>query len=114
MVEDDAPVRRLIVRLLEKHGFQVLAAADAGAAHALARTTPGPIDLLLSDVHMPGVGGEEFAVQFATLRPGVPVAYMTGAEWAGGASGPRMLPKPFTTQGLLDHVRAALASDHAE
>jgi signal transduction histidine kinase/DNA-binding response OmpR family regulator len=113
LVEDDSSVRLTSVRVLESFGYRVLSAGSPEDALALVQRA-GQIDLVLSDVVMPGMSGVELAGQLAKLRPGLPVHFMSGyaqsaverqglADVAG-----RLLAKPFTAQALARHVRKAL------
>ncbi len=114
VVEDDASVRRLLVRSLEEAGYRVIAAADAAAALAQERQHLGPIDLLVSDVVLPGPGGRAVAEALGRRRPGLRVLFVSG--YAGEAvAGPGLpepglpfLQKPFTPEALLRRVRRVL------
>ena len=115
LVEDDENVRRFTRLALERHGFHVLEAASPDEAMAVAAGATGPIDLLLSDVVMPGRGGPELADEFARLHPGVPVLFMSGypADLIARAGeirkrGARLLLKPFTSAELLAAIKRAL------
>jgi PAS domain S-box-containing protein len=78
VVEDQESLRRMIQEILEHHGYTVLAAADGEAALELARRHTGPLDLLLSDVVMPGMNGRELADRLGVLRPGIRALFMSG------------------------------------
>ncbi|MBK7784450.1 MAG: MASE1 domain-containing protein [Gemmatimonadetes bacterium] len=115
VVEDERMVRDLVRRTLARAGYQVLEAADGEAALALARTEPGTIDLLLTDVVMPRLGGRQLAARLQAERPGLRVLFMSGyASDAGdlhdlvlGAGD--FLQKPFAPSRLLERVGALLA-----
>ncbi len=115
LVEDEEALRELARTCLESYGYKVLEAADATAATELARHTE-QLDLLLTDVIMPGRSGRSLADQLLELRPGLKVLYMSG--YAGdlvaqhGALNPStlLLEKPFTLHSLLTKVRQALHS----
>jgi len=77
-VEDADALRKLSVTLLEEHGYQVLSAANGAAALELAQQDNRSIDLLLTDVIMPGLGGHALARRMGALRPGLKVLYMSG------------------------------------
>ena len=89
-------------------------AADPAAALDLAGKYPGSIDLLLTDVVMPGMGGREMATCLAALQPEVKVLYMSGytndlIDQHGILDGhTELLEKPFTLQGLLAKVHKSL------
>ncbi|MBU6164928.1 MAG: response regulator [Alphaproteobacteria bacterium] len=105
LVEDEPSVRLVLARGLERKGCIVTTAEDAAAALRVI-TTDHPIDVLLSDVMMPGMDGVELAVQTVKLRPGIGLVLMSGyAELPrhreADALGVRFLSKPFTMSDLL-------------
>jgi nitrogen-specific signal transduction histidine kinase len=111
LVEDEPWLRDIADRVLSREGYRVLVAGDAVEARALAAST-GHIDLLLTDVIMPGVSGPRLAAQLVQERPSLAVLFMSGyggAELAGELKPEeRLLRKPFTPVVLLEHVRAIL------
>jgi PAS domain S-box-containing protein len=114
LVEDEMAVRRLVQRVLRSRGYQLLEAADGKQALDIASAHPGRIDLLLSDLIMPVMGGLELAERLTATRPGVPVLFMTGYReharlrgWNGDE--PDVISKPFRPDELAARVRAALA-----
>jgi two-component system, cell cycle sensor histidine kinase and response regulator CckA len=113
VVEDDDQVRGIASRILQAHGYRVLEAPGGHAALELAEREPRDIDLLLSDIVMPGMSGTELADQLRLARPGVRVLHMSGytsgMEGPGGrAKLPDLLEKPFTASELVTRVRALL------
>jgi two-component system cell cycle sensor histidine kinase/response regulator CckA len=114
LAEDDEPLRRLARELLVKLGYHVLEAADPPAALALARTYPGEIHIVVSDVVMPGQSGLQLARQVAADRPLVKVLFMSGytdeAIVRHGLLDPgsNFLQKPFTPAVLARKVREVL------
>jgi PAS domain S-box-containing protein len=113
VVEDDPPVRAVTVRALESAGYRVLVASRASEALERAREAE-PLDLLVTDVVMPGASGPVLAEELRRVRPTLRVLYVTGyareaiaAEEAAGGHA-HVLPKPFTPASLLDRVRAIL------
>jgi DNA-binding LacI/PurR family transcriptional regulator/signal transduction histidine kinase/ActR/RegA family two-component response regulator len=113
LVEDEQAIRKLAERVLTKRGYRVLVAASAAEARELWATNEGSVDLLLSDVTMPGMSGVAFAAELAgSARP--PRTLFISGYLAGGVGGPTLpaeasfLPKPFSVAALLDAVRAAL------
>jgi CheY-like chemotaxis protein len=113
LVEDEDGLRALARLILEKHGYTVLAAANGGEALLACRQHPGPIDLLVTDVVMPHMGGPEVARQVAPLRPGMKVLFLSGyaddAVLRQGSGGDvPFLPKPFTPAALANKVREVL------
>lgn len=117
LAEDEDAVRQAARRILVSSGYKVLEAANGPAAFALSAAREGPIDLLLSDMVMPGMSGRELARRVRAARPGLPVVYMSGYAddvQAGGEAldGP-LLMKPFTRGPLLEAVSAALEATPA-
>ncbi|MBI5209680.1 MAG: PAS domain S-box protein [Elusimicrobia bacterium] len=111
LVEDEAPVRLVVSRMLRESGYEVLAAAGAEQALAIARDHPGPIHLLLTDVVMPGMAGPTLARLFAPLRPAAQVMFMTGyvdgslSEDPIFARGATLLRKPLAREALLQALQ---------
>jgi two-component system, cell cycle sensor histidine kinase and response regulator CckA len=115
IVEDDAGIRRLARRTLEEAGFVVLDACDGLEALALYRASAVRIDLVLTDVVMPRMGGFELARRLKLEQPHLQILYMTG--YMGGVevdSTPHglvdVLAKPFNSTELVKAVRRALGS----
>jgi two-component system cell cycle sensor histidine kinase/response regulator CckA len=114
LVEDEEIIRSLAARVLRGHGYVVLEARNADEALRLASERPAEIDLALSDVVMPGVGGHEFAELLRARHPEVRVVLMSGYDKAFGEGSPHLpadpvaLSKPFTPAALLRTVRSAL------
>jgi two-component system cell cycle sensor histidine kinase/response regulator CckA len=113
LVEDEAGVRRVSKRILDKAGFRVFEAANSEEAEALYARHGNAIDLLVTDVSMPGGGGPELVGRLQSHAPGLRVLYMSGnAEHAvHPAKVDRHLPfvqKPFTGAELVRQVREAL------
>jgi PAS domain S-box-containing protein len=117
VAEDDEGVRGLIVGTLRSCGFQVLQAADGRGALLEAARHAGQIDLLLTDVIMPGMNGTEMAGRLAALRPGIKVLFISGysGELIAKAGVLRAdvayLPKPFTPDVLAAKVREMLGRE---
>ena len=120
LVEDDDAVRRVTSRMLEGLGFRVIAASGPRQALDLARDHIGSIDLLLSDVIMPGINGRELAEAVRRLRPGMKVVFVSGYTDDVAllqqlrAHTLFFLQKPFTAQGLGQMLRQALDSPSEE
>lgn len=114
LVEDQLGVRRAARRILRRAGYQVFEAAHAEDALALATAYPGRLDVLLTDVVMPGMSGPQLAEKILEHRPDTKVLYMSGyAEdvdevRAAIERGQTLLPKPFTPERLLTRLREAL------
>jgi signal transduction histidine kinase/CheY-like chemotaxis protein len=116
VVEDEPEVRRFSVEALRELGYAVVQAE--GGAEALARLKAGEaVDLLFTDVVMPGMTGRELAARARALRPGLKVLYTTGysPESLGDAAnaGGMVLGKPFTVDQLARTVRQVLDADQA-
>ena len=101
LVEDQAAVRNYIGEVLKEHGYRVLEAANGMEAVEVSGDYGGRIDLLLTDIVMPGMSASEMTLQFLALRPGTPVLRMSGYPDRLGClpqlnHGTPSLQKPFT------------------
>jgi DNA-binding response OmpR family regulator len=112
LVEDDDQVRAITRRFLMGQGYLVLEAEDGYQALLVARGHKGPIDLVITDVVMPRMGGLQFVAQLQEIQPDNRVLYLSGytdaypiQERLVGAS---LLKKPFSEDALLRRVRALL------
>ncbi|MFN4016110.1 MAG: PAS domain S-box protein [Reyranella sp.] len=121
VVEDEASVRVLVVSQLEKLGYRVTEAGNGSEALAMLRRDPDAIDLLLTDVVMPGpVSGDILADEATRLRPGLPVVLMSGypegtiAATGQSPPGQILLSKPFRKAELARVVRTALMEARAQ
>ena len=116
VVEDEEEVRALARDVLEMNGLRVLEALDVADAVRLAQTHPGPIDLLITDVVMPGASGPELARRLRAHRPGLRVLCMSGYPESedrrldGEAGWTAWLQKPFMPDVLMRKVRDCLAT----
>lgn len=114
VVEDEEEVRNLVSGTLETYGYEVLKAENAEEGLRIAAAYPTPIDLLLTDVIMPGMNGRELFQQVSTIRPEIKVLYMSGYTDSmivrDGVleEGTNYLQKPFTIHGLTQKVRMVL------
>jgi PAS domain S-box-containing protein len=116
LVEDEASLRGIAKDLLEASGYTVVAAANGAEALALAEHhATGPIQLLLTDVVMPGMSGPALARQVRVRWPDVDVVYMSGYSYEAVEKegllepGTRLLAKPFSLNTLVRSVEEALA-----
>ncbi len=114
LVEDQPEARAIACQMLRRHGYQVIEATNGLDALERARHEPGPLDLLITDVVMPGMGGRQLAERLHVDRPQLRVLFMSGytddtilrhgvldAELA-------FVQKPFTTAAFLRKVREVL------
>ncbi|AIS12788.1 Sensory box histidine kinase/response regulator [Pseudomonas chlororaphis subsp. aurantiaca] len=109
VVEDDAIVRMLIVDVLEELEFKVLEAAGSEEALARLQDSALHIDLMMTDVGLPGMDGKELAARARALRPELPVLFASGyAENIEVPAGMAVIGKPFSIDQLRDKVRAIL------
>ncbi len=113
VVDDEPPIREMARRILEGDGYRVIEATNGAEAVTLL-ADDRPVDLLMADLDMPELTGEEMARQLRARRPDLKILYVTGhiarlfAErpvlWEGEA----FLDKPFTAEGLLEAVSLQL------
>ena len=114
LVEDAEPLRRLAHLFLKENGYRVVTAADGSEAQQVAAQFAGPIDLLLTDVVMPGINGRVLAERLAPNHPAMKVLYMSGYtdSFIAGHGvlepGTHLLRKPFTEEVLIRKVRELL------
>jgi two-component system cell cycle sensor histidine kinase/response regulator CckA len=116
VVEDEPGIRALVRKILRRQGYEVLEAANGDEALAICREHPGSIELLITDVIMPEVGGRELVDRFHELRGAAKVLYVSGytddATIYSGKfpPGTAFLQKPFTLGALLDKVKEVLGT----
>jgi signal transduction histidine kinase len=114
IVEDEEGVRRASERILKAVGYRVLTAASGPEALQIAARHVGEIDLLLTDVVMPGMSGPEVAARLEKERPNLAVLYMSGyadeaiSRHGAPAGGVQFIPKPFSVEQLRRKVREVL------
>jgi two-component system cell cycle sensor histidine kinase/response regulator CckA len=114
LAEDESSLRTLTRNTLELCGYKVLEAKDGLEALEVSERFKGPIDLLLTDMVMPGMGGRQLAQELTRRRPEIRLAYMSGyTGQAVGSQGPVdpgsvFLLKPFTREMLTRKIREAL------
>jgi two-component system cell cycle sensor histidine kinase/response regulator CckA len=113
VVDDDVTSRAAMRRVLEHQGYTVIVAEDADAALRLLERTHVPVDLLVTDIQMPGMTGDALALQVRQAWPELPVLFVSGdprnavlPATVGGAS--LFLAKPFLPTELLEAVAAVL------
>lgn len=114
LAEHSQALREMIAEMLESAGHTVLAARSPAEAVRIAQQHSGPIDLLLTDVVMPGMRGPELAETLRAIRPGLKALLMSGyTQPTADADGPRVvnadfIQKPFSEAVLLAKVSEAL------
>lgn len=118
LAEDEAKVRELAKRVLTQAGYTILAAADGAEAAKIAKAKNGPIDLLLTDVIMPGMSGRELADMVRPIRSDLKVLYISGYTDSAISrhgvldDGVAFLQKPFSPTDIVRKVRQVLDAPH--
>jgi hypothetical protein len=114
VVEDESGIRALIRKILRRQNYEVLEAGSPDEAMEVARTHPGRIDLLVTDLTLPQRGGRQLADEMNAVLPHLKVLYISGytddtAVYEGEVpAGAALLQKPFTLGSLLAKVREVL------
>ncbi len=119
VVEDEGPVLMAAIRILGKHGYEVIGHSDPMDALKVLADVAKVIDVLLTDVVMPRTSGVELANEARVLRPGLPIVYMSGysrelvTDRGALPAGTRVVQKPFTRRDLLEAIADSLAAPSA-
>jgi two-component system cell cycle sensor histidine kinase/response regulator CckA len=114
VVDDEVPLRQLLVRHLRSEGYRVLEAGFGVEALEIARDSAEPVDLVLTDIVMPGMIGTELAQRLVTEHPGIHVVLMSAHVIDNLATPDRfpgsvpVLQKPFDGGKMLAYVQLAL------
>jgi two-component system cell cycle sensor histidine kinase/response regulator CckA len=112
LVDDEQSVRAIVVKILRRAQYNVLEAESGEAALRISDSHPAKIDLLISDMYMPGLRGPEVALALAPKRPGLRVLFMSGYadqdSRSGVPVGANFLNKPFSGKELAAAVEAVL------
>lgn len=111
VVDDDTALRTLLYRFLNENGYNVLTAVSGVDALVLCRQFWHRIDLLVTDVEMPGMSGFELAEHVHELRPEIRILVMTGGASSspqGWCSALTVVSKPFNTSALISTIRQEL------
>jgi DNA-binding NtrC family response regulator len=116
VVDDEPAVRGVVVRTLQRRGYETAEAPDAETALSMLGSQLGRFRLVITDDRMPGMSGYELVAVIARIHPDVRIVLMSGfvgaAETASTKSGMlRLLPKPFNATGLLSAVTDVLSED---
>jgi two-component system, cell cycle sensor histidine kinase and response regulator CckA len=116
VVEDEQQVRTMIALALESEGFSVLSAGSGSEAIAIAKTCRTKVDLLISDIEMPGMSGADLVDALRAITPDLPVILMSGGiEPVGfGSQRSRFLHKPFSMAALAQIARSLVGPDSAD
>jgi PAS domain S-box-containing protein len=119
LVEDEESVRQLVRDTLEARGYKVIEAENGEAGLRASAAHEGTIDMIITDVVMPGMSGRELAKRVTEARPETKVLYLSGYTEEAIAHegvldpGTAFLQKPFTLQVLSRKVREVLRGEHA-
>ncbi len=114
LVEDEKVVRDLAIRILTRLGYRVLKAANGESALKLVQQFDGPIDLLMTDVVMPGMNGRQLAEKLVTFYPDIKILYSSGytentiAHHGVIEEGLNFIGKPYSLQNLAKKLREVL------
>jgi PAS domain S-box-containing protein len=114
LVEDEEPVRRIAVRMLARHGYDVVAPESPAEALALVSQGADGFDLLMTDIVMPQMSGTDLATRARDVQPGLKVLFMSGYSERQGEAAENgvFLSKPFDEQSMLAKVREALMNEY--
>ena len=113
VVDDAESIRKMVCSMLSFCGYHCVEAADGQQALHILKEAAEPVDLVLTDIVMPEMGGTELAREVAAIRPTLPIVFMSGYSDDPVVrtlenSPALFLPKPFTAAALTEKVRAAL------
>ena len=110
LVEDEEPLRHVVIDLLTQLGYRVLGAANGTEALAMAERNPAGIDVLITDVLMPDLAGPELAITLRNSRPDLGIIFVSGDTSADYSviQGAAVLQKPFTIKMLSSKLREVL------
>jgi two-component system, cell cycle sensor histidine kinase and response regulator CckA len=114
LVDDDDGVRRILRKVLEAKPYRVVENGQPRAACAIFDADPDAIDLVVTDLKMPGMSGQDVAAHVWSTRPELRILFISGYTdhtYAEALNGPRsrFLEKPFASEALLQHVAELLA-----
>ncbi|WP_067508807.1 response regulator [Actinoplanes sp. TFC3] len=115
VVDDEEDLRDIMRRMLERRGYATLVAGNADQAVEMCQETPGPIDVLVTDLGLPGVSGGDLARSAVQVRPDMGVIYISGLPKDIAVSkgliaeDALLVKKPFTSDLLLEALRLVLS-----
>jgi DNA-binding NtrC family response regulator len=108
LVDDEAALVDLLKKYLERFGFQVRAHTDPHAAMRCLEAEPQRFSLVVTDLTLPGMSGEEMVERMRVLRPGLPAIIASGYAYQPRSPGVEFLQKPFLPKMLADAIRRIL------
>jgi two-component system cell cycle sensor histidine kinase/response regulator CckA len=112
LVDDEESVRAIVLKILRRANYNVIPAESGQAAIRAAAAHDGKIDLVVSDMYMPGMRGPEVVQALSKLRPGLRALFMSGYTDQDARTavphGANFLHKPFSGQELTDAIEAVL------
>jgi DNA-binding NtrC family response regulator len=112
LVDDEQSVRAIVVKILRRAKYNVIEAENGEAALRIAKTHPGKIDIVVTDMFMPGLRGPEVVQALAPLRPGLRALFMSGYadqdSRTAVPTGANFLSKPFSGQELTAAIETVL------
>ena len=114
LIDDEPSVRSIVMRILRRANYTVLEADGGESAMTVAQSHAGKIDLVISDLYMPGLHGPAVAEKLAAVRPGLKVLFISGyadndvVGRTGVPAGSNFLQKPFSGHDLTAAVTAAI------
>jgi two-component system cell cycle sensor histidine kinase/response regulator CckA len=109
VVDDQATIRNILIQVLKLEGYRVLSAGDGVDALETAAQNPGKIDVLITDLSMPFMGGEELIEKMTAVRPETRVICLSaGFTEVSLSRDVLFLPKPFSLKDVSDMVRGVL------
>ncbi len=116
LVDDDATIRMVVAGILEANGYRVLLALSGDEALEIWKVYSSEIDLLFTDLQMPGMSGLELAQELTRMRPDLKVLYTSGSgipvveAMLRSTRAGKLLPKPYRMRDLTKAVESALSS----
>ncbi len=115
LVEDDRALRSMVTKSLESNGYKVISAEDSVNANDQTKRRWGIVDLILSDINLPGLTGGEYADYLKAINPDLKIIYMSGAPVTDKAvqqhlhdQSATFLAKPFSLEEMNQAIRTAL------
>jgi len=110
LVDDEVALLDLLRRYLERNQFTVRASPDAAEALRLVKAAPSDFWLLITDLTLPGISGEELIERVRTMIPGMPAIVLSGYAYQPRLEGVEFLQKPFLPKMLLEMVQGMMNS----